>query len=364
MPGTVHVLRQIDVGDSIRLEHAARVLADRELTRGTTVLRSPEEPSTSGVFLRHEPLDLKLGRVQAGPFAADVRARLFEFGVVAFRFTFALEDGSAPALIQLSHRLMRESNVFDAKALELWRDLGRSIQSAVVPWEEGYVTELQEDFTVFVLPAVVESELGADRVFAHVLHGEPATRKLAPSLVTEVSRRAIRYHEDDLVLVDYDAAIVVERDEAKDLVDIFEIASAQLLELRFYDAMLGRSLEGMLRDVRRARTAAWFFRSPFRRLARRAAVLALELGELSDRLERAITLVGDTYSAQIYRETALRFRLSESSASVREKVGMLGRISEVLGHEIHSRRDLVLEILIIVLITIEAVLALAPRTGR
>jgi hypothetical protein len=271
-----------------------------------------------------------------------------------------LAEASLASLVDLSARIVRESASFDAKAKELWGELGRQIREAVVPWEESGAAELMEDFTVFVLPTISEGADGTERALAHVLLGEPASRKVSPSVVNEIWRRVIRYYEDDLVLVDYDAAIVVDKEETKNVVDIFEIASAQLLELRFYDALLGRSLEGLLRDVRQARTAVWFFRSPFRRLARRAAVLALELGELGDRLERAITLVGDTYSAQIYRETALRFRLTESWASVREKVEMIGRIAEVLGHEIHSRRDLVLEILIIVLILFEVLVAFRP----
>jgi hypothetical protein len=360
MSATVHVLRQIDVGDSVHLEKVARILESRELSRGATVLRSPDGSAGQGVVLRAEPLDVKLGKVAVGPFEADARARLFEFGVVALRFKFAVDDTSASALMDLSAHLVRESGSFDAKAQQLWSDLGAQIRGAVVPWEDGGAGELIEDFTVFVLPPVADGAAGNERMLAHVLLGEPATRKLAPSVVNEISRRVIRYYEDDLVLVDYDAAIVVDKEETADVVDIFEIASAQLLELRFYDAMLGRSLEMLLADVRRARTAVWFFRSPFRRLGQRAAVLALELGELGDRLERAITLVGDTYSAQIYRETALRFRLSESGASVREKVEMIGRVAEVLGHEIHSRRDLVLEILVIVLILIEVVVAFRP----
>jgi hypothetical protein len=214
-----------------------------------------------------------------------------------------------------------------------------------------------EDFTVFVLPELLTGELSPDATFAHMILGEPRSQKLAASTVQELSRRTIRYYEDDLVIVDFDAAVIVDKTGAPDLVDIFEIASAQLLELRFYDGMLGRALERLLRDVRLARTAVWLFRSPFRELARRAAVLALELGELTDRLERAITLVGDTYSTQVYRDAALRFRLAETTASVREKLGIIGRVSEALGHEIYARRDLVLEILVIVLIAVEVVIA-------
>ena len=81
-------------------------------------------------------------------------------------------------------------------------------------------------------------------------------------------RRTIRYYDDDLVLVDYEAAVIIDKEDPADLVDIFEIATAQLLELRFYDAMLSRSMERLLADVRRARTTTWLLRSPFRKLAR------------------------------------------------------------------------------------------------
>jgi len=177
-------------------------------------------------------------------------------------------------------------------------------------------------------------------------------------MVQELTRRAIRYYDDDLVLVDYDAAVIVDQDDVTALVDIFEVASAQLLELRFYEGMLGRAIAKLLQDVRMARTTVWLLRSPFRQLAHRAALLALELGELSDRLERAITLKGDTYSVQVYRDAASRFRLAEADASVREKVETIGRVSEVLGHEIHTRRDLLLEGMVIVLIAFEVVMAL------
>src|SRR5262249_46828245 len=95
MPATVHVLRQIDVGDSIHLEIVGRMLGKRDPTRGTPVLRGPERAPSAGVVLRREPLDLKLGRVDVGSFSTDVRARMFDFGVIAFRFTIVLPEPTA-----------------------------------------------------------------------------------------------------------------------------------------------------------------------------------------------------------------------------------------------------------------------------
>jgi hypothetical protein len=353
MAATVHVLRQIDVGDSIDLERAAKIFEQRARRADAS-----SQAVGPGVVLRREPLESTLDATDIGPFHAQVRARLFDFGVVAIRFTVALPDGSGAALTELASGVADASAAFDGKAREIWSEMAREIAPAIVPWDERDAVQLMEDFTVFVLGSIPRGDMAAEMILAHLLTGEPRHRKLAPSMMEELAHRAIRYYEDDVVLVDYDSAVIVDQDDVTALVDIFEIASAQLLELRFYESMLSRALQRLLQDVRMARTAVWLLRSPFRQLAHRAALLALELGELSDRLERAITLRGDTYSVQVYREAAARFRLSEADASVKEKVEIISRVAEVLGHEIHTRRDLLLEVMIIVLIAFEVVMAL------
>ena len=273
MAATVHVLRQIDIGDSIDLDRASNALNQR--ARRTELSK---QPAGAGVVLRREPLELTLDPVDIGPHRAEVRARLFDFGVVAIRFTLFAPESAGPELVVLAGRLSEASSAFDAQAREIWRALAREIASAIVPWEERDAAQVTEDFTIFVLSTLPSGEMDAPRCLAHLLSGEPLERRLAPSMVQELTRRAIRYYEDDLVLVDYDAAVIVDQDDVSTLVDLFEIASAQLLELRFYEGMLSRSLEKLIGDVRMARTAVWIVRSPFRRLAHRAALLALELG--------------------------------------------------------------------------------------
>src|SRR5438477_3824524 len=144
MNATVHVLRQIDVGDSIALEQAARILSKREISRGTTVLRSPDGSASAGVVLRQEPLDWKVGKVSVGPFTAEARLRLFDFGVVALRFTFTVPDATAATLMELSPRLVKESAMFDAKVRELWAEIGAQVQGAVTPWDDRAATELMD----------------------------------------------------------------------------------------------------------------------------------------------------------------------------------------------------------------------------
>ena len=357
MEVAVHVLRQIDVADSIDLTLLSDALRELEPTRGAAVVRGLERPTGAGVVLRNEPLDLRMGQRTVGGFSCNVRLRVFDFGVVGVRFTFGASTPTAAALIELAARVAAESGEFDREARILWKELSVHAKDAVSPWEEAPSVPLIEDYTVFVLPKALDAE-DADDALAHVLFEEPARRRLSRSLVKEVGRRAIRYYEEDLVIVDYDTAILIDESGGAPLVDIFEIASSQLLEFRYYDALLGRALGALAADVRRARTAASLIRSPYSRVSRRAASLALEVSELNDRLERAITLVGDTYTVQVYREASLRFRLAEAGNAVREKIGMIGRAADVVGHEVQTRRDTALELLIVFLILLEIIIAI------
>jgi hypothetical protein len=354
---SIHVLRQIDVADSIDLGLLSDALRELEPTRGAAVVRGPERPASSGVVLRNEPLDLRMGQHTIAGFSASVRLRVFDFGVVGVRFTFTAAAPTASALIELAALVGAQSGAFDREARTLWKDLAAHARAAISPWEEAPTSPLIEDFTVFVLPRLPQAE-DADDALAHVLFGEPAGRRLSRSLVKEVGRRAIRYYEDDLVIVDYDTAILVDETGGPELVDIFEIASSQLLELRYYDALVGRALRALAGEMRQARTAISLIRSPYARVSRRAASLALEVSELHDRLERAITLVGDTYLVQVYREASLRFRLAEAGNAVREKIGMIGRVADVVGREVQTRRDTALELLVVFLILFEIITAI------
>jgi hypothetical protein len=349
---TIHVLRQIDVADWIDLR-ALEAIAPRVGTVEPQV--GPALPS--GIVPIEQPLDLGLGRIQVGPFDTQVRLRVFDFGVAALRFTFQSVDGSSAALVQLSLDLATHAQAFDGETRRLWAQLEPTVRPALRPNEESLGKTLLEDFTVFVLPSRLEDR-SAEEIFAHVLMGEPLGRRLAPSLVHGIAGRAIQYYEDDLVLLARDVALIVEPGGAEDLVDVFELASAQLLEYRFYDALLTRSRAELTRDTARANTAGWIFRSPFAPLARRAALLALEVGEMTDRLEGAITLVGDSYTVEVYREVAKRFRLERAANAIREKVETLASVSEALGSQVESRRSLLLEAMVILLIAIEVIGAL------
>ena len=89
------------------------MLRSREPTRGAAVLRGSEPSPSAGVVLRAEPLDLRIGERQCGPFRATMRVRAFDFGVFAVRFTFAAPDPSPAGLIRLASEIASHAGEFD-----------------------------------------------------------------------------------------------------------------------------------------------------------------------------------------------------------------------------------------------------------
>jgi hypothetical protein len=385
---SAYVLRVLEVGASIDLDAAEARLRGREIRRGPSALRGPLGAGTGGVLLARPPLDVTVSDREVGGMVASARVRVFEFGVVSVRFRLPIDQLSGKALVLLAASIEDDAG-FDDAAREIWTQLAGELGTTV---SQSNKLDLVEDYSVFVLPrrptpdgtaadpiepraappggdgeagdtlesieSIEARELVAsDEILTRMLLGEDDPRPLHAVQIEETRARAIRYFADDLVLVDFDAAVVLDPLCSPELVDIFELATAYLVELRYYDALLSRALAKMATDATSVRQVFWLLRSPFQALAERAILLVLELTELTDNFERSIVLLGDTYSVQVYRAAADRFRIAEVSASVHAKLEMLARSGEALGDHLHGQRGLALEMLVIVLIAVEVGMA-------
>lgn len=342
-----YVLRVLDVGASIDVARASTVLGARA-SRGASTLRGPVGAGAGGVLLAQSPLDVAPGGVQVGELHATVRVRLFQFGVVAVRFCIDLAARPPDDLAAFTS-FVEDDAGFDEAARRVWTDLAAELGDVVAP---GRVLDFVEDYTVVLLPELPGEPAKQDELVARIVLGESSPRALHPEVVDDVRRRAIRYFADDVVHVDYDAALIVDPSLHTELVDIFEVATAHLLELRYYDALLSRAAATMTVDATRSRALRWL-RGSFDERAERAVMVVLELTELTDRFQHAITLLGDTYSVRVYRAAAERLRIDEATEVVYQKLERVARSAEVLNEHVQSRRTLVLEISVVVLIMLE-----------
>ena len=79
-------------------------------------------------------------------------------------------------------------------------------------------------------------------------------RPLSEGATRDLLRHRYSYYADDLVALTWDRAFIYEPRGDTDVIDVLEVANAQLLEMRYYDELLDDELPRMY-DLWRPRAA-------------------------------------------------------------------------------------------------------------
>ena len=179
---------------------------------------------------------------------------------------------------------------------------------------------------------------------------EPA--HLSDEQMDESLRVRRSFATSDLIVIDWDAALLVELDGyAEDVLYVLELANLQLEELQVMDRRLDRHLERAYDDLERRRSA--LFGVPTRMLdwLRRFRVDATKL---TDEVTNITKFFGDWYLARVYLGAQDRFHLQQWRQSVEQRLGQLDEIYRVLQAEVYERRMLWLEIAIVICFLVDS----------
>src|SRR6266849_450563 len=149
------------------------------------------------------------------------------------------------------------------------RRLADEVRRELAPHYVRPVSHLAEEeaYTVFCLESPLLTENGAPlsaenwlranrRAVASLLTQEPDIDHLSKQEADESTGRFLTYYEHDLVVVDWDAALIIDEPQNFDeTLYVMELANLQLAELEAYDRMLDDALVRSYRDLgeRRAR---------------------------------------------------------------------------------------------------------------
>src|SRR5262249_47412401 len=122
------------------------------------------------------------------------------------------------------------------------REIAQLIKDAIKKANEW---DFFEDYTIYFLEDVPglskASDLTARSAVPELILGEPK-EKLSPKSRDGILDFAYQYSENDLAVIDWNSAIVLEPSGSRDLPDVIEFALTQLLEFRYYDDLLDRRL--------------------------------------------------------------------------------------------------------------------------
>ena len=219
----------------------------------------------------------------------------------------------------------------------------------------------EEAYTVFCLEAPVIDRDGAPqsaeawlkahrRQVAALLMQEPQVDLLSTQESEESTTRALSYYEHDLVVADWDAALVIDKANSFDeTLYVMELANLQLAELEAYDRILDDALERSYRDLGERRIRSQ------RHVLREIRELRIDLARFSDELQNITKFFGDWHVARIYEAIALRFHLGDWHRTIDEKVKTLDDLYQLGRSDQQNRWMLMLEITIVLLFIIDLV---------
>ena len=278
---------------------------------------------------------------------------LYDFGAVSVTYRVVL-NGDMANLLPLSEDLYENERLL-ADSRSRVQALMELIKPAL---SKPNISTFVEDYVIFHIQAFadgvsIEELTGSNAPsIAQVLRAESGD--LSADEVSDAMSHRISFARDDVVVVDWNAALVV-GEKAEDILTVLEFANVELLEMRFLDQRLDEALTlAYDRLSKRSRKRFQFQSSPSD--LRDISQWQVDSAILFEGVNNALKLLGDQYLARLYRLIAERFHLTDWDASILRKLETLEGIYQKISDREVSRRMEVLEWIIILLIAISIIL--------
>ena len=297
---------------------------------------------------------------------AECNVLLFSFGVAATCFQFALDakkplanqPPTQPSEIAQWVATLNQSTALTAVGREIVERLLGLIGPAI---DRPIEDPNHETYTIvsvqsFAEPIPIDRVLGSPDV-VRILLGEAPSFVPAPSFHSQIVGHHYRYGCDDICIVDWDAAFIVDPKPNEDLVNLLALALTQLLEFQRFDYQLEREIN-TLYDWTNERVDHWPFVGRARRRVDVVNRLLIDIGEFVDRSENAFKITEDVYYARVYRGAIERFQVPVWRSSVLARQRTVSEIARTLYDRAQLGVAHSLELIIIALITFEIVMAL------
>jgi hypothetical protein len=294
-----------------------------------------------------------------GPVRVERAIKLLPVGALSITIRVPFEVEQIEGLVEY-HDLQFSNGSLHQEVRQLAEEVRRELE----PYYIRPVAHLAEEeaYTVFCVdsplltvdgtPLNAENWLRANRrSVASLLTQEPDIDHLSKQEAEESTGRFLSYYEHDLVVVDWDAALILDqRQHFDETLYVMELANLQLAELEAYDRILDGSLERAYRDLA---TRSMRGRSSIMRELRE---IRIDLARFSDELSNITKFFGDWHLARIYENVSARFHLAEWHRTIDDKLQTLDNLYQLLNHDQTNRWMLVLEVTIVLLFVIDLVI--------
>jgi hypothetical protein len=166
--------------------------------------------------------------------------------------------------------------------------------------------------------------------------------------ITHTLSTQMKYGKDDLLILDWDGAIVFDAaGEVDSVLQVLELANLQLLQYRILDDDLDHRLRRVEKLIREKAGSKFFFwnREVSRAMREVIRLRATSIVEF-DALVRQIKLIGDWYSARLFELAGKKFRLDEWRISIKDKLDSLEDVYAIVAGNFSINKQYFVEFLL------------------
>lgn len=352
--GSLLVYKFFDIAEEIDLEGIEN---SPDFRRKASRFRLTRK-TLKAVVVPQPPLTLRLGSVsfewQNSPYTGSLHVRLYDFGAVSFLLRIPLPPHTDLRGLERWIDFLYDE-VFETLCRRYLDELMKALHPYLV---QPHVKELTEEYLIYYFERLsVPLETFREQAdLPRLLYGED--EDFSPQIRQDLLRHSYSYSTEDLVVIGWEAAIVVEPSGIMEIPDILEFAHVQILELTYYDELLDRELAHAYEQVEHPQRFLWLHIGHYRRVMRRLFQSRLEITEVIERVMNAIKITEDVYFARVYRSAQQVFRSLERIRNIENKIEMFNQFYQFIGQEISNIRLEILEMSILLLILLEVILML------
>ncbi len=298
-----------------------------------------------------------------GPVRIERSIKLLPVGAISITISVPFKVNSIEDLV-VYHDLVFSNGALNDEV----RHLAEEARKELAPYLIRPMPQLadEEAYTVFCIDAPLVAEDGLPlcaeewfndhrRDVAALLTQETDVHQLSRQESEESTGRHLSYYDNDLTVLDWDAALIVqEPNQVDEILYILELANLQLAELEAYDRILDTALERSYRDLTKQARARGGVMKELREIR-------IDLTRFSDELSNITKFFGDWHLARIYENISARFHLSDWHRTIDEKLKTLDDLYQLLNQDRMNRYMLTLEITIVLLFIIDLILLMMGR---
>lgn len=341
--GHIYIFQSFDIGDVIDLE---RVKQENLLEQRSLHL--------SKYFKNyHIPLEIELPESQIQSHCDS--AKLHHFGVITLRYKIPFTS----TLASLRTKINEIDDFYEERSLDDASAIFKSIKKVIKTPTFYHLRRSYVMIQVDTIEQIASKELLEQYgdMIASTLRFE--TETLSEYKKNEILQNAFGYYRGDLIVIDAEAAFVYD-DEYEELLDLFEFVNMQHLELQYFDRLLDEKLGAAYKEAQPL--SIWTYLPMWGTVnvnrVGELGNLKVDISVITERLENSIKLTGEPYYTELYQALTTTLDLNMWKVSIEKKLAIIHDISDVYESKIRTVREDVFNVLVVILIFVECMVAI------